>query len=169
MTRPVFPKNGGSVDTHTDVQNECIRRISEEGTDKALNWMLPVKNGTELSRPRSVVLEWSTDLLPPYNIELSEEENMRSPLTRYTDAPRLELTNLKVGQKYFWRINGGEVWSFSTEDNKYRFMDIDGALNVRDIGGVNIKQGLIYRGSEIDKEFKLSDKGKYTFKNELAI
>ena len=169
MTRSVFPPDGERVDTHTDLQNEFISRIAASGTDRALDWLIPLKNGAELSRPRPVILSLPSDSEPPYRIEISGSESMSDPLIILSSTAKTEVTNLKVGQKYYWRVNGAEVRSFTTENNKYRFMDIDGALNVRDIGGINIKQGLIYRGSEIDKEFHLTEKGKRTFKDELHI
>lgn len=89
--------------------------------------------------------------------------------TRYLRAdvdPYLEdisIYNLKADTAYEYTIsviltNGQKVsssGSFSTAKSP-RFMHVDGASNVRDIGGWSsslggkIKQGVLYRGSEID-------------------
>lgn len=71
--------------------------------------------------------------------------------------------NLKTGVKYYFRVTvqleSGQrltgTGSFETMPSP-RFINLDGACNVRDIGGwitesgKTIKQGLLYRGSEID-------------------
>ncbi len=89
--------------------------------------------------------------------------------TRYTRAnvdPYLEdisIYNLKADTEYTFTLSvtltGGQNvktnGSFSTAKSP-RFMYVDGASNVRDIGGWSsslggkIKQGVLYRGSEID-------------------
>ena len=98
------------------------------------------------------------------------------------DTTSFEVTNLKVGQDYEWSITAisgdKEVESihssFKTKEGtvKYkgieqygkegtanvRFIDIDGLSNVRDCGGwtgldgKRIKQGLLYRGEEFNKQ-----------------
>ena len=57
---------------------------------------------------------------------------------------------------------------FYTANNDFRFIKLDGALNVRDLGGVKIKQGLVFRGSDIDLCFPLTERGKKVFR-ELGI
>jgi hypothetical protein len=40
---------------------------------------------------------------------------------------------------------------------------------VRDVGGINIKEGLVYRGCEINHEYRLTEEGKAIFKDQLGI
>ena len=99
-------------------------------------------------------------------LELSLEENFSSIEQTLYFAPRrsyVDIYNLKTGVTYYYRVvvklNNGEkhirISSFQTE-NSLRFISLDGACNVRDIGGWKtengqiVKQGLLYRGSEID-------------------
>ena len=71
---------------------------------------------------------------------------------------------LSVGKKYYYRVNatltGGQVITSATSSletaNSLQFIALDGANNVRDIGGWKtesggtVKYGMLYRGSEID-------------------
>ncbi len=79
--------------------------------------------------------------------ELSENADFTNAYSVNCHASFCEIDNLKVAKTYYWRVNGGAARCFCTKDNAIRFIKIDGVLNVRDIGGKNIKQGLIYRGS----------------------
>ena len=84
----------------------------------------------------------------------SFEDNMEQEIRVY---------NLKAGERYYYRVkfhlsDGQKVSKTGEVETKIspRFINLDGANNVRDIGGwmtesgKRIKQGLLYRGSEID-------------------
>ena len=92
---------------------------------------------------------------------------------------RFEAYNFEVGATYFWRVTNpreqSEVWSFRTEDVAPRFVYVDGTTNVRDIGGyvndegLRVKQGLVYRGAELDMHVVVSDEGKKTLGKTLGV
>ena len=100
------------------------------------------------------------------SINISEKADL-SDAVSYSISPRLgqiDVYNLKTGTKYYYQVSSrlsdntwlrSSVYEFTTADGP-RFMYVDGASNVRDIGGWNstlggkIKQGVLYRGSEID-------------------
>lgn len=168
MVKLLFPTEGYVFDTHTPVQNEFISRINKSNTEDALEWLLPVKDNHEISKPMSLTFKWEAEE-GPYTLELSENVDFSDSLVFKTTSNTLEVSNLKIGTSYFWRVNQCEKSSFSTKDNRFRFIDVDGALNVRDVGGVSIKQGLVYRGSEIDAHFEITDKGKKEFCETLKI
>lgn len=120
--------------------------------------------------------------------EISENEDYSDALTYELDLEdsTLAIYNLKTGINYYYRVNlglnnanvVGTTGSFETEKSP-RILNIDGAVNVRDIGGWNttdggtIKQGLLYRGSEIDgavqPEYKVTDRGLKQMIAELGI
>ena len=121
----------------------------------------------------------------PYNtqvtsgtLEVSEDELFTAP-RRFTMEGTLcsaEVPLLKANTKYYFRItltlsNGvttGTYGSFKTADTP-RILSIDGVPNVRDIGGWKtadgkvIRQGLLYRGGEMDgavkEEYKITQTG----------
>lgn len=169
MCTLICPQNGVVIDTHTHIQGEFIRQIREQGIAAALEWLLPRKNDGELTYPQPIQFQWSCDDSSQYVFELSEDAAFAAPYTIHTDSTDCTVTNLKIGQTYYWRVNGGAYNTFSTLDNQYRFLQVDGALNVRDLGGIHIKQGLLYRGSEIDREYKISNAGKRVLKEDLKI
>jgi protein-tyrosine phosphatase len=169
MVTLISPSDRAVFDTHSDIQNEFIALIGEQGISAALDWLLPIKNGEELSRPRTLRLEWSSDGSSQYLLEVSENEDFSSPYTVRMGETSAVITNLKVGRKYYWRVNGGAHSSFITVDSRYRFVEVDGALNLRDLGGIGIKQGMIYRGSEINREYKITESGRRTMRDVLGI
>ena len=89
---------------------------------------------------------------------------------------RVSIYNLRTGTDYSYSVDlslsdGTRMTlkgSFKTQSGP-RLMNIDGLVNVRDLGGWTttdgrvVKQGLLYRGSEMDgmveQDFKLTDKG----------
>lgn len=162
----VFPPCGYEFDTHTDIQNEFIKAIKKQGIDEALEWLKTVKN-KELSYPRTLVFRWEGN--PGDEFEISKNKDFSNSRHIKCDLLSCEIDNLEIGCEYFWRVNKGEVFNFYTVDNSIRFIRIDGAMNVRDLGGKNIKQGIIYRGSDIDTTYKISDTGIKTFCDVLNI
>lgn len=160
---PIYPTDGYIFDTHTDVQREFIQRIKDFSTENALSWLSKVKNDRELSHPATLRFEWERSYEKTI-FELSENEDFSQAIRLECDENFCEIGNFKVGKKYFWRINGGKTRFFFTSNEKFRFIKLDGALNVRDIGGVNIKQGLVFRGSDIDLCFPLTEDGKKAFR-----
>ena len=165
----LFPTDGYTFDTHTDIQNGFIEKVTDEGIDEALVWLEGVKNDTEQSHPEALFFSWENNGSETYIFELSEAEDFSDSYKKEYIGTSCEMYNLKVGTKYYWRVNGAEAQSFTTEDNIFRFLKLDGALNVRDVGGNNIKQGLVYRGSDIITTFPLSEEGKYHFTDVLGI
>ncbi len=102
------------------------------------------------------------------------------------NAENINISNLKTGARYEYRLsltltNGcviGTTGSFETEKSP-RILTVDGAINVRDIGGYStadgkiVKQGLLFRGSEIDgaveSGYLITDKGLQQIIGELGV
>ena len=116
-------------------------------------------------------------------IEVSKTRDFSSvEQTVYAQSRRndpISLYNLYTNAQYYYRVtvtleNGDvhkKIGQFETAASP-RFINLDGACNVRDIGGwttesgKTVKQGLLYRGSEIDGgkntghvDFCLTEKG----------
>ena len=99
---------------------------------------------------------------------------------------KAEIYNLKTGTRYEYKAtftlsNGAVTGTFGEFTTKAtpRFMKIGGLKNVRDIGGwktesgKTVKQGLLYRGIELDgaskSEFTVSAEGLTTMQETLGI
>lgn len=98
----------------------------------------------------------------------------------------VQIYHLMTGKRYYYRVHltlsDGTVQtlksSFKTAATP-RLLNIDGIVNVRDIGGwvtasgKTVKQGLLYRGSELDGSvesgFTLTEKGKTQILDLLKI
>lgn len=111
-------------------------------------------------------------------VEITETEGTSAPRVFELEAGQQELSvhHLKTGTQYDYRIsvhlsNGTDTSveaSFQTMETP-RILSIDGLVNVRDMGGwktadgKTIRQGLLYRGSEMDgavePEFCLTAEG----------
>lgn len=162
------PINGALVDTFTNVQKEFINRIKSEGIDEALNWLLPIKNGEEISYSREIEFCWDGGE-PPFTVSLSTNKDMSDSIDYISEANSILIGNLQVGTEYFWRVNNSQVSSFTTNGEFTRLLKIDGLPNVRDIGGCKIKQGMIFRGGELERCYTITEEGKHTFTKELGI
>ena len=122
----------------------------------------------------SPVLEYNGKGIP-----LSFYELMLSRMKGTLARNRYDVYNLEIGTTYYWRVRNpreeSEVFSFTTEDAAPRFMFFDGTTNARDLGGYvtedgnRIKQGLMYRGAELDMHMNLSDEGRKTMHDLLGI
>ena len=143
QTKGFCPENGAQLDLLTDIQREFIRKIHMENTEKALEWLATVKNQCECTYPRPHMLQWDGDESVQYVLELAETSDFKAATCVVTTDNFYALENLKTGQDYFWRVNGGEIHHFQTMSSAARFIKLEGALNVRDLGGSNIKQGLL--------------------------
>lgn len=168
MTELISPENGRVLDLFTDIQNGFISCINSIGTEKALEWLLKVKNDTERTYPEEVKFQWKSDD-EVFRFELSKSKTFEESVIVNTNESFCSIGNLENGTEYFWRINGSAPFTFTTEAKTPRFVKIDGLLNVRDIGGNKIKQGLIYRGSEISDRFQITEVGRKVFCNDLKI
>ena len=92
---------------------------------------------------------------------------------------KAEIYNLKVGESYSWYVSTGfmrsETYSFTTDSTAPRLLYVDGLSNVRDIGGFRttggrlIKQGMVYRSTEGDKNYSITENGLKALTDELEI
>lgn len=151
-------------------------------------------NGERLDVGLPVTLKFDVSRIPVEHavvsstVEISESDSfVNSRVFRLkSDERSVRVYHLKVDTQYYYRISinlsNNSVTSvqssFHTAESP-RIISIDGAVNVRDIGGwktldgKTVRQGLLYRGSELDgaveKEFCISEKGKNDMLTVLGI
>ncbi|MBE6542580.1 MAG: tyrosine-protein phosphatase [Ruminococcaceae bacterium] len=171
MTYLLKPESGDVVDINTRQQKRFIKMLEDGRIDDAYEYLKWIKDrlyNPELAYPQCVFFEWKTDETTSV-FELSTDEDFSDPVKMICKKNRCEVGNLYNGQKYYWRVNGCEPRMFETSDGKYRFMKVGGMYNIRDLGGHGIKQGLLYRGTELDIEYFITEDGIKTFLDELKI
>lgn len=119
---------------------------------------------------------------------VSEKNDFKSSIVYSFDGEEtsVDVYNLKTGTQYYYKFvlslsNGTKSsveGSFRTADTP-RFLNIDGTYNLRDVGGYKtidgktVRQGLLYRSTEIDgavdSKYKITADGVNSMLNVLGI
>lgn len=144
----------------------------------------------ELSKPNGIHLTWSPiEQAQTYHVVLSEDSAFSTYQNYVSVYPNYSLYNLKIDTTYYYKVGASEqsalaaeAQTFSTASTGVRNISLDGATNVRDIGGKTsslggkIAQGLFYRGGKLNAGAEsgtpnvlLSKKGITTLTKELGV
>lgn len=135
-------------DFHTNLQYAYLM-------DKLENINLYAKGVEEKSIPEGIVIECDS-------IEYDDNQNFSNPSSAVCDSKtkKCHIYNLLLGQNLFWRKSKkSDVFHIKVTNQTPRNLFIEGATNVRDIGGYKsslfesgtIRQGLYFRGSNINR------------------
>ena len=139
--------------------------------------------------PRPVSFAWkkaaTNDADIRYDLIISRQADLKKPrIFSNITQTTADVWNLRIGTRYFWKVvkksNGlpiGEspVWSFVTNNTPPRWIKVPGITNVRDIGGWPIpdghavRQGMIYRSSEMNQHLNITEEGKRVILEDLGI
>ena len=174
------PQNREKINLLTDKQRKFLASDrSKPQTENSqdfdyLNLKKEIK--TDCSFPNSVRFEWESD--SECTVQISENEKFDFYYS-CNGNDYCNFINLKCGTRYYWRaLSKNEIsdtFYFDTEDECPRVIKIDGITNVRDCGGwktadgKRIRQGLLYRGSEMNSHVNITDIGIKTMKEILKI
>ncbi|MBP5429257.1 MAG: tyrosine-protein phosphatase [Clostridia bacterium] len=164
------------VDLHTPAQ----RAFLSDGIENCEQY---ADGFAPADAPLPVTLSWDADAPGPFTVRVSENEDLTGARVFTTDAPTLDVYNLKIGARYYWTVNEETPESFTTADAAPRNLSVGGVMNVRDLGGwktvdgKRVRQGLLFRTSALDcyseSERKMKDlvtpDGKSTLTNQIGI
>lgn len=172
---------GINVDFHTEFQAQYI--ASEDYTTT----MGIASGSTAKEYPLPIILsfEGSADnKMEPasYRVDLYED-NGTTPIKSETcqDGSGVYVYNLKVNTTYQYDVTAvyNEKLSFKSERSTFkttakgpRNLYVENVMNIRDLGGNGIKQGLIYRSgrfNENDGTTKITENTINTMVNELGL
>jgi len=162
-------------------------RITDETVDAvAYRWKdLEVLN-EDRSRPAPVRFIWDSvgDSNTRYELSVSRSPDLADAIVidKLTDCQE-DVYHLYLDTQYFWRVRvldsaaaESAIHSFTTSARTPRWIHVEGATNVRDLGGWPladgngmVRQGLIYRGSELNIRLPVGDDSLAYMKNELGI
>ncbi len=140
------------------------------------------------SLPEEVEFEWSCTSgkdTVSFNLCISESPEFENAmiLDNLTEK-KISVPNLLLGVKYYWKvvsreagriIGESDIGSFTTSDVPPRWIKVPGITNVRDIGGwkttggKRVKQGLVYRSSEMNSHKTVTEEGKRILLEGLRI
>ena len=140
-------------------------------------------NLTPTGMPEPVLFAWNGAENVPYTLEISRTRDFAAPVRTITvEKPEARVYNLEIAREYFWRVKSqdsvSDVRRFTTADTagiRQIMVAPTGPVNVRDWGGKHIrgggrtKQGVVYRGSQLQKPFALTDGAKKVMLDELKI
>ena len=171
MTKLLRPCEGETVGLLTAKQ----RSFTARGKTAPIDWLhLEKTDAADYTIPGKVEFAWETDRETSV-VELSENGE-------FTDAKRFEVPghtlsvcNLKMNANYYWRVNGCGTGFFKTEDAAPRWIEVNGISNVRDMGawrtmdGRRVRQGLIFRGGEMDTHQFITEEGVRVLRDDLHI
>jgi hypothetical protein len=175
MIKLISPVNGQEISLQTEIQKQFFAdELHRAQMDGALTfqWYDLKRQGEDHSAPAPVVFSWQESECgnehAAYYLLVSEHADMRDAWYYVTEQTEHAVYNLKVNTVYYWCVqrNGkrSEIASFKTADTLPRCIKIDHISNVRDMGGYRVKggrirQGLLYRGGELELHMQLCDEG----------
>ncbi len=182
----ISPKNGQTVCLHTDMQTEFLLHNGNKGKNTSVDYLNLIKQREERTFPEPVTVKWLSESNQNENtfLYLSEDKEFFEYKIYRACENEVSLVNLKLGVKYFWRIcihsqNGkndfSDVFSFITSEKTPRWILAEGLGNIRDIGGwkgyggKKIKQGLVFRGCEMEFHYTIEEAGRRVLSEELCI
>lgn len=170
------PKNGQIVELMTETQIKFIESDRTNSAAADFNYLDLKKGDSDNSLPQNVKFEWTATVEGV--VQISENEGFESYYEK-AGFNSCEVYNLKCATRYFWRVvcenEVSDVYCFDTNERCPRFMKVDGITNVRDCGGWRtvsgrrIKQGLLYRGSEMNSHVTITDAGIETMRKDMKI
>lgn len=169
------PKAGDTVSLYTDTQRtfraEEERRKNLDGA-LTFKWYALENTGRERSIPEPVRFSFTDQAEDAhdegYLLLVSRYEDMRDPVFAIACDGKAEICNLMAGVTYYFCVQKDGVRSpvsyFHTALDLPRCVRIDGISNARDFGGYYVKggrirQGLLYRGSELERHCHPTETG----------
>ena len=154
MTELISPRQHSVQLLHTKAQQQfCETRSASLAV--TFDWAKLTRSGEDHTAPAPVLFQWKTDRSCSMFF-LSENEDFSNAQKISVGECSICLQNLKVAQTYYWKVNDSETGIFRTSDAAPRWIYAEGLTNIRDQGGwktvdgKRIRQGLIYRGSEME-------------------
>ena len=140
---------------------------------------------SQLSIPRGVICDFSEDGIadaPEYILQRSAAEDFADPVTITGITEKTYYyNNLMLGEHFYWRAGTDEesiaespIHEMTVSTVTPRVCYAEGGHNIRDIGGYDtylvsgakIRQGLLYRGANLDD---ITQAGQKQLKEELGI
>lgn len=164
----------------TNASGENISLVSSEVNDY-MNDVNAISTYKDLKRDyqNKVTISFNEEGVTTshYQIDVALDMKFTNKVSFKTYKNSVDITNLFVNQYYYYRVtnllNGEQsnIGYFKTNDSP-RFITLENIYNVRDLGGIDsstIKQGLVYRGAELNKHYSLSENDLKIFVDDLRI
>ena len=172
---------------HADKRRQHVRPSGK------MDWWRPVdRNGVvsidnDKSRPSPVRFVWTVERgTGACDLLISQNRDFQDALVvRGVIGGQYEVFHLHIGTRYYWKVTARDadgrvvespVRSFVTHDAPPRWIWVPEITNVRDMGGWplpggnrRVRQGMLYRSSEMNSHVTLSQAGERLLVHELKI
>lgn len=175
MTTLLAPAAGEAVSLSTPFQLRYDELKGDAKNESEDYLHLKTSGSEDASVPQPVRFRWNTDSEESL-LEISDREDFDAPVfSRWIRGTSAEVYNLFIGREYFWRVNKSAASRFLTLRQDVRWCRVPGCSNVRDIGslcaadGRPLKQGLCYRGTEMDTHHTITAEGIRVMREELHV
>lgn len=176
----------GAFDFHTELQNKYINSEDYSSTNGI------AAGSSSKEQPLPIAINWegsksNTNKKPKYFIVDIYEGNSETPWytrSNITNFDQDEFYNFKLDTEYQYQVTAyysdalqfkSEKKAFRTTDKGPRNLYVNNVMNIRDLGGHGIKQGLIYRSGrfnedeDLDGASLLDEQSKDVLLNTLKI
>ncbi len=182
------PHEGEIVRQLPDAQRDHVTgRTPMEDLPHKLDYLNPDVVSLDRTYPLPVRFRWQLSENPAglyarLHLSLSPDFSKESMLPCQNWAGAAE--NLLLGTRYYWKVTfhqgekkaaESDVASFVTESQPPRLIRAEGLSNIRDLGGWTtaegrvIRQGLFFRGSEMDTHHRLTNHARHVLLDDLGI
>lgn len=176
MIKLLTPENKANLVLLRERHLEYIANpISDPAALKKVDWLNLKVSGLDYSYPEPVLFSFE----PAIDGEVVLTRKGGETRTYEAKAGKVEITNFYIDADYEWYVKAGwmksDVFTFHTDKQAPRMLYVDGISNVRDFGGFyttdgkRVKQGLIYRTSEMDTHVAITEEGKKTLLDEFCM
>ena len=177
MIEIVSPKNKSKICLLTDMQKTFLQHDRSGMTAEDFDYLnLKKHEHPDYSIGKGIKFDWEPKCKA--KLQISESKEFYDCITSFGNG-YCEIYNLKPSATYFAKVSTSEseskVITFETEATLPRFLNIDGVTNARDLGGgktvdgFTIKQGMLYRGSEMNSHMTITAGGLRCMNEELKI
>ena len=180
------PENNQTVQLLPEEQRQLRSGVPVSGETNEVNWRSPALDGTERSYPLKVHFAWKSEGTDGCmeKAHLFTRMDREDEIVLDGDHGQAEVENLFIGQRYYWLVTAeneahtvcsSPIFCFDTDAAAPRLIHAEGLTNVRDLGGWVTKdgrvmrQGLFFRGSEMDDHHRLQPEGKKVLLETLKI
>lgn len=169
MLKRLCPDDGSIVRLLTKEQYSyaiCPRSADPNEVD----WLNLVESDRDRSAPAPVILAFT----PAYDgiVRLGMQPDLSDAVELPAVSGRAEAMNLLLDTTYYWQAVTAhgctDIGHFRTDSTAPRMLYVDGISNVRDFGGFRtrdgrrVRQGMLYRTSELDRHVAITPKGRET-------
>ena len=191
MIKLISPENNAFIEQQMDCHLDHIFRQNElqkKEIQDPIDWLNLVATNEDRTFPTEILFEWEWSDFQEndsYKLMISYSyDTIDCNIIKFTKEPKISLNNFLLDVKFDWTvavvrnekvIATSEVFQFTTSDIPPRWLKVPNITNVRDIGGwktmdhKTVKQGVIFRSSELNNNLSLTDEGIRILLDDLSI